>query len=299
MYNDSYSERSTAERKHRRKILSMGIGGGVLCLLVLFLVLFGHTTVPAGYVGVRYRFGEVKETGIMPGWRWHAPFIDRVEKVITQEQVYESLLTAYTKDTQTVEGIESAVNWSYDTSKLEYIIDNVGLANVESKLLTPQVNSIMKNEVGHYKAEELVQNRGGLQEAVEQQLRESLAPYGINIHALNIKNIDFEDSFEEAVRAKVIAEQKAQETKNKTATIEEESRQAVIKAQAEADAAKVSAEAEAYAIQVIQEQLAQSPNYVELQKVQKWNGVFPEVMGNTVNPFVTIGGETSAVGNGS
>lgn len=269
------------------------VAGAITAIILLVCFIAGHTTIPSGSVGVRYRFGETMEVGMSPGWKWHAPFIERIERVSTQEQTYESNLTAYTKDTQTVENVESVVNWSYDTSKLSYIISNIGLANVESKLLTPQVNSLMKNEIGHYKAEELVQNRSGLQEAVEEQLRTTLSEYGINIHALNIKNIDFEDSFEEAIRAKVIAEQKAQETKNKTATIEEESRQNVIKATAEADAAKVTADAEAYAIQVIQEQLSQSPNYVELQKVQKWDGKLPEVMGNSVNPFVSLNGTTT------
>lgn len=287
MYEQDY--RPAPKQKRRIPFVAKCIIAGVLCLAFLLCFIFGHTTIPSGSVGVRYRFGEVVEVGMTPGWKWHAPFIDRVERVSTQEQMYDSNLTAYTRDTQTVENIESVLNWSYDTSKLDYIISTIGLANVESKLLTPQVNSFMKNEVGHYKAEELVQNRSGMQEDVEALLRESLAPYGIIVHSLNIKNIDFEDSFEEAVRAKVIAEQKAQETKNKTATIEEEAHQNVIRAEAEAEAAKVAADAEAYAIEVIQKQLAQSPNYVELQKVQKWDGVLPEVMGNTVNPFVSIG----------
>ena len=49
-------------------------------------------------------------------------------------------------------------------------------------------------------------------------------------------------------------------------------------------------EAEAYSIQVIQEQLSASPEYTQLQMVERWNGEWPQVMGSTVNPFVTIGG---------
>lgn len=262
----------------------------VLATIALICLLFGHKTIQQGYVGIKYQFGEVVETGLTPGWKWHAPFVQRIETVDTREQVYEGMISAYTRDTQTVEGIEFTVNWSYDVSQLENIIQTIGLGNVESKLIVPQVNSVTKNATGKYKAEELVQNRSMLQEQVEAELRESFATYGINIHAFNIKNLDFEDSFEDVIRAKVAAEQEALRKQNETVAKEEEAKQLLIAAQAEADAKKLAADAEAYAIQVIQEQLSSSPEYTQLQMVEKWNGEWPQVMGSTVNPFVTIGG---------
>lgn len=122
----------------------------------------------------------------------------------------------------------------------------------------------------------------------------------IYVHAFNIKNIDFEDSFEETIRAKVAAEQEALRKQNETVAKEEEAKQLLIaaeadakakllNAEAEANAKKLDAEAEAYAIEVIQEQLRTSPEYNQLQMIQKWDGKWPTVMGETVNPFVTIG----------
>ena len=64
--------------------------------------------------------------------------------------------------------------------------------------------------------------------------------------------------------------------------------QKIVAAEAEAQSAKIAADAEAYAIKAVQEQLAQSPEYIEYERIQKWNGQYPEVMGNTVNPFVTL-----------
>ena len=54
--------------------------------------------------------------------------------------------------------------------------------------------------------------------------------------------------------------------------------------------AEYYSDAEAYAIEAIQEQLRQSPEYIELQGVQKWDGKFPQVMGDGVNPFVMLDG---------
>lgn len=262
----------------------------IMVVVGLVCLLFGHKTIQQGYVGVKYQFGEVVETGIAPGWRWHVPFVQRITTVDTREQIYEGTISAYTRDTQTVEGIEFTVNWSYDVSRLEDIIQTIGLGNVESKLIVPQVNSVTKNATGKYKAEELVQNRSVLQEQVEEELRASFAVYGINVHAFNVKNLDFEDSFEDVIRAKVAAEQEALRKQNETVAKEEEAKQLLIAAEAEANAKKLAADAEAYAIQVIQEQLSSSPEYTQLQMVEKWDGHWPQVMGNTVNPFVTIGG---------
>ena len=55
-----------------------------------------------------------------------------------------------------------------------------------------------------------------------------------------------------------------------------------------ADSEKIKADAQAYSIEVIQEQLNQSPEYIEYQKVQRWDGKLPQVMGENVNPFVSM-----------
>lgn len=280
--------------ENKKNVMS-GIITGLLIFAIVFGILtgisfliFGHKTINQGYVGVKYHLGQVVETNLTPGWKWHIPFIETIKKVDTREQVYEGTISAYTRDTQTVEGVEITLNWSYDVSMLDSIIQTIGLGNVESKLLIPQVNSVTKNATGKYKAEELVQNRSVLQEKVEDELREAMAPYGIIVHAFNVKNLDFEDSFEEVIRAKVAAEQEALRKQNETVAKEEEAKQLLIRAEAEANAKKLEAEAEAYAIQVIQDQLSMSPEYIQLEMVKKWNGEWPQVMGNTVNPFVTI-----------
>lgn len=258
------------------------------CLLVMLPGIF--TIVPEGHIGVKTQLGAIVASDLAAGPHFMAPIIQSVRSVDVREQAYEFSTTAYTKDTQTVENIRGKLNYQYDRSQLSGIIRNIGIENVESKLIAPQVNSILKNSIGGFKAEELVQNRSSLQEQVEDELRSSLAASGIVVISFNIENIDFEDSFEEVIRAKVAAEQEALRMQNETAAKEEQAKQTVIAAQAQADSQRIQAEAEAYAIQMIQEQLQASPEYIELQKVEKWNGEWPQVMGTTVNPFINMGG---------
>lgn len=266
----------------------------LLILAAIALVVLGYssfTIIEEGFIGVKYQFGKIVDDSLSAGLNFKLPFVQTVRQVDVREQMYQMDSNAYTKDTQTVEGIQTKLNYVYDRGELSNIIRNIGINNVESKLLIPQMQSIIKNEIGQYKAEDLVQSRTVVQESIEEKLRQSLSQSGIIVVSFAIENLDFEDSFEEAIRAKVVAEQEALKMQNMTKEKEELARQTVIEAQAEAESQRIRADAEAYAIQAIQQQLQQSPEYIELQRVQKWDGKYPQVMGNNVNPFVTIDGD--------
>ena len=268
----------------------------ILAIVVILLLILGFSstyTISEGYIGVKYRFGKIVADDLQPGLNFKLPLVETVSRVDIREQIYESSTSAYTRDTQTVENLQFKLNYYYDQSQLSNIIRNIGIGNVESKLVIPQLMSIVKNEIGQFRAEELIQNRTVVQENIEDKIGESLQQNGIIVTAFALENVDFEDGFEEAVRAKVVAEQDALKMQNKTKETEELARQTVIQAEAEAESQKIEAEAQAYNIQVIQEQLNASPQYLEYQKIQKWNGQFPQVMGDGVNPFVVLDGADS------
>lgn len=268
----------------------------VLGLIGLITLIASISTVPDGYQGVLYEFGVIKSTDTGHGLVFHTPFVQSVERVDIRGQLLEGHTNAYTSDGQVVEGVEYSINYAYDATRLDYIIRNIGIQNVEARLINPNLASIMKNVFGKFKAEVLIQNRTECQEQMEAALREALEPEGIIVNSFNLRNLDFEDSFEEAVRLKVEMEQKAQTAQNETILREEEAKQLIIAAEADAEAAKLAADAEAYAIKVIQEQLAQSPNYVELQRVQRWDGHFPQIMSDGVNPFLILGDSANTGG---
>ena len=290
MYDPYYSSGETKEPIKKRKLprpikVALSILSAFLILVVLLSMI---NIVPAGHVGAKYRLGALVTTDLDAGPHFSAPFVETIKNIDVREQTFELNMTAYTKDTQVVENIKVKVNYVYDLGMLPKLITSVGLENVEARLLIPNTTSVTKNMTGKYKAEELIQNRSLLQEGVEEELRSLLAEDGLVIVSVNIEDIDFENSFEENIRKKVAAEVQAATTKNETATKQELANQKIVAANADAESQRIAADAEAYSIKVVQEQLAQSPQYIEYQKVNKWNGKFPEVMGNTVNPFVTI-----------
>lgn len=260
---------------------------GLIVIVALILIFNSFSVVNEGFIGVKYRFGKIVNSNLTAGLNFHIPFIEEIRPVDIREQVYEVETDAYTSDTQTVDALRLKLNYCYDGSQLPEIIRSIGVENVETKLLVPNVAKISKDEIGKVKAEDLVQNRSTVQNAIYESLKETLESEGIVVSAFAIENISFDDAFEQSIQAKVIAAQDALKMQNKTAEKEEEAKQKVIAAQADADSEKIKADAEAYAIQKVQEQLTNSPNYIDYMKIQNWDGKLPAAVGD-VNPFVAI-----------
>ena len=266
----------------------------VLILIVVLIAVFNSfSIVNEGFIGVKYRFGKIVDSSLTAGLNFHIPFMEEIRPIDVREQVYEVETDAYTSDTQTVDELKLKLNYCYDSSQLPEIIRAIGVENVVSNLLVPNVAKISKDEIGKVKAEDLVQNRSTVQNAIYESLKATLEPQGIIVTAFAIENLSFDDAFEQSIQAKVIAAQDALKMQNKTAEREEEAKQQVIAAQAEADSQKIKAEAEAYAIEVVQKQLADSPGYIDYLKITKWDGVLPQAIGTEVNPFIALDGSSN------
>lgn len=261
---------------------------GIILFLLLIVLFNSFTIVNEGYIGVKYRFGKIERADMTAGLNMHIPFIEEIVQVDIREQVYAVTTDAYTSDTQSVQDLRLKVNYCYDGTKLSDIIRNIGISNVETKLMVPNVQKIAKDAIGKVKAEQLVQSRADVTAEIQTSLTKILEEYGIIVTAFAIENLNFDSAFEESIQGKVIAEQDALKMENKTKEKQEEAKQVVIAAQAEADSKRIAAEAEAEAIRLIQEQLANSPNYTDYLKIERWNGVLPQVVSDGVNPFVAL-----------
>ncbi len=277
-----------------KKVSGKVILGIVIAVLLIIAVGSCFKVVSEGYVGVKYRFGKIVQDDMQAGLNFMIPFAEEIIQVDVREQIYTVDTDAYTSDTQTVENLRVKLNYYYDRAKLSNLVRTVGIYNVEARYIIPQVQSIVKNEIGQYRAENLINNRSVVQNSIGEKLKERLEPNGIIVASFAIENIDFESGFEEAVRAKVVAEQDALKMQNKTKEREEEAKQVVIAAQADADAAKLKADADAYTIEAVQKQLNSSPQYLEYVKLQRWNGILPQAIGETINPFIVLDDNKSA-----
>jgi len=92
------------------------------------------------------------------------------------------------------------------------------------------------------------------------------------VETLFITDFKFSEAFANQIEAKVVAFQKYLTEQNNLKTIQVVANQTVVQAQAQANANVAKATGEAQAITIITEQLKHSPQYLQWQSINKWNG---------------------------
>lgn len=197
------------------------------------------------------------------------PFITKSVKYNIQTQKLDAKADASSKDLQTVTA-SIVVNYKYKDSEVVNLYKNVwDEKKVAEKIITPAVQEVFKAVVAKYSAEQLITERSVVSKDIEDALNNRLDQYWVQIQLFNIVNFDFSKSFNDAIEAKVTAEQEALAEKNKLEKVKYESEQKIVAAEAQAKAIEIQAKA-------IQNQWGKE--YVNLKWIEKWNWVLPTTM---------------------
>ncbi|MFL6459021.1 MAG: hypothetical protein ACJ71G_18890, partial [Nitrososphaeraceae archaeon] len=96
------------------------------------------------------------------------------------------------------------------------------------------------------------------------------------------------EAFASQVESKVVAFQKYLTEQNNLRAVQVVANQTVVQAQAQARSNVARAEGESQAIKVITEQLRQSPQYLQWQSINRWNGQMPYSLGSGGFPFFQL-----------
>lgn len=132
------------------------------------------------------------------------------------------------------------------------------------------------------------EGKADLIEDVEKLVRSQVEDIGIVVEKINwMGDLRLPSTVVDAINAKIGATQKAAQRENEVAQARAEAQKAIEAAKGEAESALAVARAEAEAIEIKGKALRENPNILELQKVEKWDGVLPVYMTGTV-PFVNI-----------
>jgi regulator of protease activity HflC (stomatin/prohibitin superfamily) len=238
----------------------------ILALLTLnLLTACGMEVVDEGYRGIYTYNGAVKGEPLSPGLHFYNPFFADINEFAVREQKWEAETMAFTKDTQSVK-ITFAVTYFPDQKAVNQIYSQYGWEWAKT-VVGQSVLSSIKDAVGQYTADSLVEKRDAATRAAESEIIKTLAPRHVTVTRLDLTNLDFDDQYEKAVEAKVTAVQHAIAEKNKTEQIKEQAKQRIEEAKAEAEAMRIKTQA-----------LSQNKALVQYEMVQKWNGELPKII---------------------
>ncbi|MFV1857812.1 MAG: prohibitin family protein [Anaerolineales bacterium] len=178
-------------------------------------------------------------------------------------------------------------------------------------LIRPQVRGIIRDAVSQFGIEEVYSTeRFALSALIEESLEDIFDEGGLILHDFVLRNIAFSPEYAASVEQKQIAEQLAQqavfvvqqreqEAEQARATARGQADAAVINAQGKADARVIEAEAEKTALELLGAALAQNPDLITFEYVQRLGPGIQVMLVPTENPFLlpipSLEGSTTSV----
>ena len=243
-------------------------------LFALILVFGTFGTIGAGERGILLQFGAVKDKVFDEGLYIKIPFVQQVVKMDVKIQKDEIPATASSKDLQIVTS-RIALNYHLEPASVNKIWQEVG-KNYNTRIIAPAIQESVKAETAKFTAEELITKREMVKEQIKANLAERLLENFIIVDEFNIIDFDFSAAFNEAIEAKVKAEQLKLKAEMDLERIKVEAEQKIAAAEGKAKAIRIEAQA-----------LLQNPKVVELRWIEKWDGKVPQYWGQA-SPFIGL-----------
>lgn len=284
-----------------RLILALAVA--VACLIVLSLCL---TKVPAGYVAVQYSVnGGVKDEVLYQGWHFVPPTIKTTKYSVGLEQSYltvENKGDSNTDESFSVSSSEGKAMQIDLTFTYQYKPEDVvgvfttfkgqdGKA-VRDSFIKPNIISWSKEVIARYRVSDVLgEERANVNLALSEYLSEKFAEYGITISNVSLIDIRVDAETQEAINAKIMAQQDAetQAIKNQTAIDKAKADAEVARttAQAQADAALIEAQAKAEANELLSNSL--TDRVLRQMYIDKWDGKLPTVISDDNTMMLDLG----------
>lgn len=252
MYQDEYGELRVSPTMIKK---IFGIIGIFIALLIVFAFL-PFVIIGAGERGIVMKLGKVQENVLEEGIHFKTPLQDNVVVVDVKTKTTEINGEAGSSDSQVVTFV-AAINWRLDPKRVNKTYQLIG-GNQEveqSFILTKGADSI-KAAISTRQAIEFQKGREDVRKKAIAYLQERVKGYVI-IDDISFKNIDFSKEFNDAIEAKVTAEQEAQAQKNKLESVKYQAQQKIESSRAEAESIRIQTEA-----------LSQNQNLIELKKAE-------------------------------
>lgn len=270
--------------------------GGLIVAFVLVVVLticcVSTEIVPAGYVAVQYNInGGIQDEILTQGWHMLSPSVHATLYSVGLEQSY---LTADSRgDSKHDDSFSACSSEGKDirvelTYTYQYEPDNVvsvfkrfkgqNGTEIRDNFIKPNIISWTKEVIAQYKVADILgSRRSEINTALTDYLSEKFAVYGITVSNVSLVNLEVDAETSQAINSKIAAQQYAetQAINNQTSIDMANANAEVMRlnAQAEAEALMINANAQAEANAIIQKSI--TPEILQREWVNKWNGVLP------------------------
>lgn len=243
-----------------------GVVTAVIILVAVILLSMSTVRVPAGYCAVLYNMrGGIEGNVLSQGWHLKSPTVKTTLYSVSLEQSYltkgsngdsknDDSFSASSSEGKAIQ-IDLTYTYQYSSDQVADLFTRFrgqSGKEVRDSFIKPNIISWTKEVVANYKVSDILgSERANVNTALTKYLNKKFEQYGIAISNVSLINITVDKKTQEAINAKITAQQKAetQAINNKTA-IEKAKADAEVQkteAQAKADAQLIESKAEAEA----------------------------------------------------
>jgi len=237
---------------------------------VIFLVVIAFLTsyyiVEPGHRGVMVTLGSVSTDFKNEGLGFKPPLISKVIQIPVKQITQNFNAECYSSDLQQINITIATLYRIPEISVVTLYRQYAG--NAFEALIEPRVQEAIKEAVALESAESIVTKREQIKTKALEIARKKIGNILI-LEDLVIKNINLSKELESAIEQKMVQEQEAAKAKFTQQKAEIEATTAIIRAKGEAEAITIRGRS-----------IRENPAVIDLQLIEKWNGVTPLVVGS-------------------
>jgi prohibitin 2 len=254
------------------EIPSKLLGLGAAALVLIFFATSSFFVVSPGNRGIIVTLGKADPVAKTEGVGFKPPFVSSLYQVSIRQQTENVASECYSSDLQQVNTNLKVLYRIPETKVISIFTQFSG--NPFDSLIAPRVQEALKEATALESAEGIVKGRERIKQRVLESTRKKIQDLVI-IEDIVIENVTLSKELEKAIEEKMVQEQEAAKSK----FLKD-------KAKIEAETAEIRASGEARAIDIRGEAIRKNPGIIDLQLIEKWNGVSPLVIGQTGGNFV-------------
>jgi len=201
----------------------------------ILITLSSCAVVRPGEIGVKQRFGKLKEKNLEPGLVIINPFTTRIVKIPTRTENQEVKLVLPSKEGLNVSA-EISILYHIEKEKVIEIIKEVG-KNYEKVLVLSTFRSAAADVSAQFLAKDMHSGmRNKIEHGIKEKMMVLLQGRGIVIEAVLMKSISLPDGLYYAIESKLKAEQEAQQMEFVLQREKQEAKRKLIEAEGIRDA---------------------------------------------------------------
>lgn len=250
------------------------VGVAILIFAVILVLTTSSYVVQPGYRGVEVTLGKVSPVFKPEGFGLKTPLITTIVPVSIRQQTSDLQAACYSSDLQQV-NMDIRVLYRVPESSIVKIYQGYAGDPFDS-LIAPRVQEALKEVTAQDTAEQIVKNREEIKDKALAAARLKISDLLV-VDDVVIQNITLSPELETAIEAKMVQEQEADKAKFTQQ-----------QAQIDADTVVIKAKGDAESIRIRGEALKQTPAFIELQIVEKWDGKAPLVVGGNTGGGVNM-----------